>query len=276
MKDPLSQLVFLKLGGSLITDKTTPRSPRHEVINRLAAEIAAACGRNPSLRMVLGNGAGSFAHVPAKRYGTRQGVRTPDEWRGFAEVWHEAVALNRIVIDALHDAGLPAVTFSPSACVLTRDGQVVNWDLATMRAALQAGLIPVVYGDVIFDTARGGTILSTEALFEHLARHLGPERVLLAGLEEGVWADFPTCTQLVHEITPESLPQLIPVLGGSNATDVTGGMADKVQQSLALVQELPGLEVLIFSGEKQHQVERALLGERVGTLVRANIPQETI
>lgn len=55
--------------------------------------------------------------------------------------------------------------------------------------ALANGILPVVYGDVVFDEVRGGTILSTEDLFQHLAHQLHPERVLLAGLEAGVWAD---------------------------------------------------------------------------------------
>jgi isopentenyl phosphate kinase len=238
-----------------------------EILDRLAMEIASACAQDPSLHLVIGNGAGSFGHVPARRYGTRQGVHTPEDWRGFAEVWHEAAALNRLVTDALHAAGLPAVAFPPSASVIARDGRVMAWDLSPIRNALQAGLLPVVHGDVIFDTVRGGTILSTEDLFGYLARQLHPERILLAGLEEGVWADYPECTQLIHEITPESLPQVAPALGGSSATDVTGGMASKVQQSLALVKELPGLKILIFSGEIPGQVKSALLGVRLGTLL---------
>ena len=268
---PAGSLTFLKLGGSLITDKGALRTPRMDVINRLAEEIAAACAQDPAIRMVVGNGAGSFGHIPAKRYGTRQGVRTPEDWCGFAEVWHEAAALNRLVADALHAAGLPVVAFPPSASVTARDGQVLTWDLSPIRNALQAGLLPIIHGDVIFDTTRGGTILSTEDLFEHLAMQLSPVRVLLAGIEDGVWADYPACTQLIPEITPESLPKVAAALGGSSATDVTGGMASKVQQSLALVNELPGLEILIFSGEKPGQVKAALLGARVGTLLRSDL-----
>jgi isopentenyl phosphate kinase len=132
--------------------------------------------------------------------------------------------------------------------------------------ALQAGLLPVVYGDVIFDTQRGGTILSTEDLFAHLARQLCPRRVLLAGLEQGVWADYPACTRLVAEITLDNLAGLS--LGGSAATDVTGGMASKVQQSLELVQQIKGLEVCIFSGETSGAVQRVLAGEEIGTWIR--------
>ncbi len=69
-------LVFLKFGGSLITDKQRPRAPRPEVLERLAGEIGRALKKHPDIRLVLGNGAGSFGHSSAKKYGTRQGVHT--------------------------------------------------------------------------------------------------------------------------------------------------------------------------------------------------------
>jgi isopentenyl phosphate kinase len=263
------ELQFLKLGGSLITDKARPHTSRPQVLARLAKEIAEVHAQNQSLRLVIGNGAGSFAHVPAKKYGTRQGVRTPEEWRGFAEVWREAAALNSLVTDALQDAGLPAIAIHPSSVLVSRNRQVVAWDLASLRAALHAGLVPVVHGDVVFDTTLGGTIFSTEDLFEYLARQLSPRRILLAGLEQGVWADYPTCTRLIPEITPGSLEAVAPALGGSNATDVTGGMASKVRQSLALAQEITGLEILIFSGEHPGTLKKTLLGGRVGTAIYA-------
>jgi len=266
---PIS-LQFLKLGGSLITDKNVPRTPKTSAIHRLAHEIAEAISQHPEMRLILGNGAGSFGHILAKKYNTHQGVHTPEAWRGFTEVWREAFELNRLVIDALHTAGLPAMTFPPSAGVIASDGQITSWDLAPIQAALEAGLLPVIHGDVVFDTQRGGTILSTEDLFAYLARHLHPQRILLAGLEEGVWADYPTCTQLILEITPRNINQVSSALGGSTAADVTGGMASKVWQSLTLVQELPNLEVLIFSGEAPGNVRQALLGARVGTTVKAS------
>jgi isopentenyl phosphate kinase len=263
------ELQFLKLGGSLITHKDRPRTARPKILERLALEILSSLNDAPSLQLVLGHGSGSFGHVTGKKYGTRQGVQTPEGWRGFAEVWWDASALNRLVMDALHQAGLPAISLPPSASVVARDGQVAAWDLQPLRAALKAGLLPVVFGDVIFDTVRGGTILSTEDLFAHLAAQLRPRRLLLAGIEPGVWADYPACTRLVPQITPENLPEVAPALGGSASTDVTGGMAGKVQEMLALVQQNPGLEVSIFSGETPGAVEKALSGAQVGTRIIA-------
>jgi isopentenyl phosphate kinase len=265
MESQFPDLQLLKLGGSLITDKSKAHTPRPAVIKRLAQEIAEAKHRNPALKLILGNGAGSFGHVPAKRYGTREGVHTPAAWRGFVEVWREARALNQVVMEILWESGLPAVVFSPSASVTSDEGYITVWNLEPIKAALQAGLLPVIHGDVAFDMGRGGTILSTEDLFAHLARHLRPKRILLAGIEAGVWADYPACTRLVTEITPANWESLAASLRGSAGTDVTGGMASKVHQSLELVVEIRGLQIRIFSGEQEGLVRGALGGEAVGT-----------
>lgn len=266
---PEPSLTFLKLGGSLITDKGRPYTPRLDVLQRLAEEIQAARAALPGLSLVLGHGAGSFGHVPAKKYNTRQGVHTAEEWLGFAEVWKEANALNRLVMDALLQAGLPAVSLPPSAGITAEDGQVAEWNLYPLSTALEKGLLPVVFGDVIFDRRRGGTILSTEDLFSHLARRLRPRRILLAGIEAGVWADFPACTRLLPLITPQTFQEAANGLHGSNATDVTGGMASKVRQSLELVQEIPQLEIDIFSAEPRGALFEALLGRQSGTRILA-------
>jgi isopentenyl phosphate kinase len=267
MSRRIKNLLFLKLGGSLITDKDKAHTARQEVITRLAEEIAAAREKVHDLPLVLGHGSGSFGHFAGKKYGTRQGVSSREEWRGFAEVWQEANALNRIVMDSLAQAGLPAIALPPSASVIAKDGVVDNWNLDPLVSALRVGLLPVVFGDVVFDIVRGGTILSTEDLFAHLAVQLNPRRILLAGLEKGVWADFPTCKELVKEMTPGSLDSIRASLGQSRGTDVTGGMLAKVRQSLDLVEKVDGLEILIFSGQETGAAARALAGEQMGTRV---------
>lgn len=258
-------LVFLKLGGSLITDKTRPYTPRLEVLQRLAGEIAQALAEIPNLRLILGHGSGSFGHEAARRFDTRHGVFSPEGWRGFAEVWYQASALNRLVLAALREAGLPAVTLSPLAAITAYEGRVLIWDLYPLQRALEHGLLPVVHGDTVFDEVLGGTILSTEDLFLHLARQLRPQRILLAGLEEGVWADFPERTRLLDEITPQTFSTESAQLGEAAGADVTGGMRAKVNQMLALVEELPNLDVFIFSGAQPDAVRRALCGQPPGT-----------
>jgi isopentenyl phosphate kinase len=262
-----SKLVFLKLGGSLITVKDRPHTPRLEVLERLAYEIAEARAQDPNLQILLGHGSGSFGHVAASRYHTRLGVNTSEDWRGFIEVWRQAAELNQLVLQALEKANLPALVLPPSATIIAEGGKVATWELEPLRAALEKGLLPVIYGDVVFDRLLGGTILSTEELFSHLAGHLHPARLLFAGLQPGVWVDFPKNTSLFPEITPASFPHVEAGLKGSTATDVTGGMADKVRQIMLMIDTVPSLKASIFSGEVPGNLRHALLGELPGTLI---------
>jgi isopentenyl phosphate kinase len=283
----MTELILLKLGGSLITEKTRPYTPRLDILADLAAQILAAKQARPDLALVLGHGSGSFGHVAAKEYKTRDGLppsvlRTSPPiftenggrprggyWFGFSEVWYQASALNRFVVEALHAAGVSMLALAPVAAVTARDGKVAHWDLTPLKAALAAGLMPVIYGDVVFDEVRGGTILSTEDLFEHLARELHPQRILLAGLEGAVWADFPERTIRVEKITPASFNEVKAGVGASHGADVTGGMESKVRQMLDLVQEVPSLTAQIFSGEQPGNIQKALAGESLGTSISA-------
>ncbi len=182
-------------------------------------------------------------------------------------MWYQASRLNRYVVQALREADVPAMTFSPAAGVWAENGQVAQWDLSHIKYALRKGILPVVHGDVVFDRAKGGTILSTEELFEYLARELHPGRILLAGLEDAVWADFPARRQRVRKLTRESFEEIQQKTGKAAGTDVTGGMKSKVRQMLELAENVPGLTIQIFSGEYPGNLGKALLGEHLGTLI---------
>ena len=264
----MRKLVFLKLGGSLITDKTRPYTPRMEKMSDLAGQIASACSSDPQLDILLGHGSGSFGHTAASEHGTRLGVWNEAQWHGFSEVSFQAAALNRLLSETLHQVGLPTVTFPPSASVTSENGRIVSWDVKPIQAALAARLLPVIYGDVAFDVLRGGTILSTEDLFEHLAGVLHPQRILLAGMEEGVWGDFPAREQLLGEITADDFLHFEKNLSGAEGADVTGGMVGKVRQMLGLARRFPQVEIMIFSGEASGSLGQVLKGGKLGTRVR--------
>jgi isopentenyl phosphate kinase len=258
--------VFLKLGGSLITDKDVAESARLDVLRRLSNEIASAVKQDPGLRLVLGHGSGSFGHIVAAQHGTLAGASTQADWRGFAAVWASASRLTRIVVDSLIEAGLPTIALPPSASAVCQDGQLLSMATEPVERALSAGLVPLVRGDVAFDRARGSTIVSTEKVMAYLAPHFKPSLVLMAGVEPGVFSDFPENQHLMDALTPAMLDRVH--IGGARSTDVTGGMADKVAQAFALAQTVPGVQVRIFSGMQPGAVERALSGEPVGTQIR--------
>jgi len=262
-----NEIVLLKLGGSLITDKDKPYTPRPDKLADLAHEIKTVLDSAPGLTLILGHGSGSFGHVAAKKHGTRDGVQTREQWLGFAEVRFQAAELNRHVMEALVNAGLPAISFPPSSSMVSENRKVIHHNILTIRNAIDVHLLPVVYGDVAFDQALGGTILSTEDVFKFLVEQFAPARILLAGIEAGVWEDFPARTRLVKQIQAADYEAMRNGIKGSVSTDVTGGMKAKVEEMLALIQTNKGLTAQIFSAEEQGFLSRALRGENVGTLL---------
>jgi isopentenyl phosphate kinase len=261
------EIILLKLGGSLITDKDKPYTPRLDKLKELSQEIKTALDSNPELLLILGHGSGSFGHVAAKKHGTRDGVQTREQWYGFAEVRFQAAELNRYVIQSLMEAGIPALPFPPSASMVSNDRKVIHHNIVPIQKALDAKLLPVVQGDVAFDEKRGGTILSTEDVFAFLVEEFPVSRILLAGIEAGVWEDFPARTKLVKQIQLSDYEKMRAGIGGSASTDVTGGMKAKVDEMLALIQKSKGLTAQIFSAEEAGHLTRALNGENVGTLL---------
>lgn len=250
------ELIFLKLGGSLITDKARPYTPRPGAIDRLAQEIQTAREQRPGLQLLLGHGSGSFGHQAAAPYGTQHGVHTAREWRGFAEVATAAARLNRLVTDTLRNAGVPAISLQPSASARCQDGRLTDLAIYPIRQALAQGLVPLVYGDVALDDVRGGTIVSTEDLFVHLAQALRPRRILLAGNAPGV---LDSEGRVVPRITPATVSELDAALGGARETDVTGGMAAKVAHMVALAETLEDLTIHVLTGMEPGLVRRALV-----------------
>lgn len=276
-------VAFVKLGGSLITDKTRPYTVRHAILERLAGEIAAACTELPDMRLVVGHGSGSFGHVAAEASGFDP-ARGYSDVESFARVGAAAGELNAIVRRALVDAGVPAVTLPASTLVVARrdDRKIEGMDVDVFERVLAWGGVPLTYGDVVL-TSTGGTIISTETIFAYLARHLQPDRIVLLSEVEGVYAQNPHVRwgdeppPLLREITPTTWPRMRAGLAGARGADVTGGMVTKVAQMVALLEELPTLEILIASGLEHGLLHRALSGHDVeGTRIhrwpRGSIP----
>ena len=262
-------LVFIKLGGSLITDKDQPYTVRLDVIKRSAEEIFKAMREDDSLKIVLGHGSGSFGHYAAIETGFKKEVLSASQWHGFQKVWYAARELNNIVIEEFNEAGLPVVSFPPSASISADNKNIREWNIYPIKSALDNNLIPVLFGDTIFDRSLGGIILSTEELFLYLIKQLNPGRILLAGKESGVWADFPEKRHLIPKITPENYVTVNTKIISSKSNDVTGGMQKKVTLMLEALIYAPQLYIEIFSGEVSGNIYGSLKGIKTGTCITA-------
>ena len=134
----MSPRYFLKLGGSLITDKTREMTFLPERMIPLAGAIRRALDARPGLGLLIGHGSVSFGHFAAHKYHTAEGVQGPEAWQGFAEVGRVARDLNQLVSHVLNEAGVPVWPVQPSASAECNDGVLRHLD-ALRPASSAAG-----------------------------------------------------------------------------------------------------------------------------------------
>ncbi|HTY53188.1 MAG TPA: isopentenyl phosphate kinase [Methanomicrobiales archaeon] len=229
--------VILKLGGSVVTDKSGDCAIRADRIAECAGEIA----RRPAVRLVLVHGAGSCGHPQARRHRLEKGV-PPGNPAGIAET-HAAVSrLNTAIVDALRGAGREAVGIHPLGHCIAVNGRLSDPDWRAAGLLLALGITPVLHGDVVADTVRGASIVSGDQLVASLARALAPARVGLATDVPGVLGGD---GKVMGRIRGE---QARGVARGSRNTDVTGGMEGKVDELLALADA--GISSSIFHSSR--------------------------
>lgn len=243
---------ILKIGGSILTDKNRELAARPEEIARIATEIA-ACPED----LVLVHGAGSFGHIPARRYGlshefNREGLRAT----------HLSVAsLCEMMVQALGRAGVECLPVHPLSSLVLRDGRIESFFLDPVKQMIRDGIMPVLHGDVAMDATRGAAIVSGDQLVAYLAGKLQADAVAVGSNVDGVLV----CGQPLPKMGRDDLIKFEGFIGASAGVDVTGGMRGKIAELLDLADR--GTESVIFNAGREGNIVRALKGERVGTRI---------
>ena len=243
-------ILLVKLGGSLITDKTRPGRAHREVIRRLAREIAAFARSSSRPALVIGHGSGSFGHVAAKKGGLASHANKRTTPEAIARTQRHAAELHALVMTALDDAGARPFSLSPSSFMTAKNGTATIQDATPIFLALDAGLVPVVYGDVVLDKRHGATIASTEDVFRAIASEARARRRSVAGAvwmgrTKGVLASDGTT---LPRLSAGSAVRLAGEVNGAAGTDVTGGMSLRLRTAAALARR--GIASVIVDGRR--------------------------
>ena len=162
-----NNLIFVKLGGSLITEKSVPATLKYSILKRIVKELKEVVDRERDLNLLIGHGGGSFPHPIAKAFRTSEGFIQADSVRGFAMCQNAASTLNRVVVDLMTDYGINAVSIQPSACCIAEDGEIVDFFIRPIEECMSKGLynyfIPVIHFRVL-DTSSSQILPSIQPL----------------------------------------------------------------------------------------------------------------
>lgn len=254
------KLTILKIGGSVITEKDRELEAQIQTINRLADEIRNAGTQN----LIMVHGGGSFGHPLAQQFAIDEGFKEKDQRIGFSETHHVMTVLNGLFMDALIWRNVPAVSVTPSSCIITENGRIQRFEDKPLRTLLSMGFLPVLYGDAVLDVKSGFAILSGDQLVSVLAMRFDAERVIMGVDVDGLYDEDPkvrNSAKMFRHITLKELKELQSRLGKSTVCDVTGGMFGKIAELLPAIEQ--GIPVTIVNATKPNYIYKVLKGERV-------------
>lgn len=267
------QVVLIKFGGSVLTDKNVEQSVQYDVLKSLISQIKEIRERLPDMHLVIAHGQGSFAHFPVKKYRLHEGFVDENSQFGCAVALDIVAKLNRIVISEFLDQQLPAVSLFPSQIAVANDRKPHSIYLDTLEEYLRLGLVPVLTGDVITDKKNGSVIWSADFVLPYLARLLKEkgwdvQSVIHVTKTPGVYRDIEKPELgIFNSITPQSFSKISSQLGKSHGIDITGGMLEKVRLAVDLTKY--SINTIIIGSKGTSLVDWVYNKTMNGTLIKA-------
>ncbi|MFX1357775.1 MAG: type 2 isopentenyl-diphosphate Delta-isomerase [Promethearchaeota archaeon] len=254
-----TKVVLLKLGGSLLTDKSKPFSIREDVIESSINQII-----NSEQKLILIHGGGSFGHPVAKKYSISKGYNKSIENQllGLSET-HEAMnKLNTLIVNKFLKKNYPVIQFQPSSIFFKDSQKILIRSIETMEAALDMGLLPILYGDIIFDSKGSFSIISGDQIILELCQNLhkyNVSKVIFAIEKDGIFIQSNNNEEsnviLVSQVTSDKLDDLkLAKLG--EKIDVTGGIQGKIDIIKKIC--IKNIPVQIINGLKEDYILNAL------------------
>lgn len=256
---------MLKLGGALITDKSKPYSFRSEILNSAAREIRECMNEGLIESLVLVQGVGSFGHPPVLKYKLHKGFQGPNQLLPLSWTQAKVSELRTLVVKALYDAKIPVCLMYPSSMMVSEKSRIVRYFLEPLERFLSIGMVPLLGGDIIVDSAMGFSVGSGDPMLTLVAREIGATRVIYASDVSGIYDSDPRTNPdavLFDTINLSNLDEAIEKMGEAGVEDASGAMQGKVA-SIEPITELiqKGLDVSIISMMEYGSLKALLNGD---------------
>lgn len=245
-------MILIKLGGSIITNKEKPLSPRKKTIENLAKNL-----KKIDEPLIIVHGGGSFGHYWSVKYDMHTKPRKYDT-RGVSIVKNSMIELNKIILDAFLKNRLNPYCLPPTDFMV--GNKPIRKKIEEIQKIARSGLIPITFGDALWYGQNKTYILSGDKIMTHLSKILKPRLSIFVLNEDGLYSD-PKTKKLIYELKGQ-LPTI-----ADNTMDVTGGMTRKVEEATKIAKM--GINVFFVNGNKPERIVKAVNNRKFdGTLFR--------
>ena len=256
---------MLKLGGSLLTDKSQPYSLRMDVLKVACAEVASCLRSGLIDKLVVVHGVGSYGHPPVIQYKLYKGFIDSAQLLPLSRTQSKVNELRAAVTSCLQDEGLAVNLFHTSSIAVAKKGRIQTMDLEAVRGFLEIGMVPVLGGDMVRDSEMGFSVGSGDQVAAILTKQLKASELVFATDVSGVYDSDPKSSRNAKLVADVSLTSLGNVdLAGGSQGDASGAMRGKLLALADLAPELErGLRMSIISMMEPGRLTRLLRGEPV-------------
>jgi isopentenyl phosphate kinase len=252
-------LVVIKLGGSALTDKRRIYTPRFAMIHAAAAQVARITRR---CSVIIVHGAGSFGHMPVRRYGLQDGLKNRGQLKGLTATKLRLLQWESTIDEIFRSHRIPIIPFSTSDFAVTRNGRITTFELEPLTMWLRLGCVPSIGGDIVPDTRKGFAILSGDQIAAYIAIKLNAAKLVYCLDVDGLYDANPIVNskaRLVKSLTVESALGLASKSTRTFAPDVTGGIVGKVRE--AIVAAKKRVPVYFVNLTKDERLLKVTLGQ---------------
>jgi len=253
------KLVVIKLGGSVVTQKSEYEVANVSVIRRIASELAEIMN---TFSFIIVHGGGSFGHPHAYKHKLNEGFRDISQLPGVLETHHAMLRLNETIVNEFLNAGFIPFPFQPSSMITTKKGEIFKANTYSIGKAIKLGFTPILYGDVVFDDEYGFYILSGDKICSYLAIEFNAAKVVFSCDVDGIYTSDPKCdpnSKLIETLTLDDLSELIRNWSSRSVSriDVTGGMKNKLLEAEKICSS--GIEVCIVNALVPGRIVQAIV-----------------
>ena len=265
-----NRTLVLKLGGSLVTDKSQPYCLRANVLKAVAKEIKECLDLNLVQSLAIVHGVGSFGHPPVIQYKLHRGFTDQGQLLPISRTQSKVNELRTLICAELQDQGIPVNLFHTSSMAVAKRGKIIEMDLRAVKGFLDIGMVPVLGGDMVYDQDMGFSVGSGDQVAAILARELNATDLVLATDVAGVFDADPKANSDAKLIKELSLSSMQAVNFTGDKKDASGTMRGKLSSLAVLDPELQeGLKLTIVSLMSPGHLKALLQGhEQEATLIR--------
>ena len=244
---------IIKLGGSIITDKSSYCKIRRENLSEICKQL-----ENLSNPYIIVHGAGSFGHIIAEKHSIQDGFEDRNQLDGIVKIRQDMTSLTQEVVSCLVENNVKAIGFQTSALAFIEGAEVLYF-LNPIKKALSLGICPVLSGDVLFTENDGFTIHSGDSIIDHFVRDFNVNQVIFLTDVDGLFEkdDNEETGKLVRKLTYNEFKDFKVEELQSDVIDVTGSMKGKVDEISTLLKDVE--KVVILNG---------LFPERLGLVLK--------